>query len=163
MHYYIISNSLFSEYLRSTFKQRYSKRCYCWIIILKNPYFPVISILFSPSCTLNSQLQYFLEQLTATQNLIRLYRLQQGFPNAWWDTCYNIACLNPLDSLQRLLGLWRIMLMLGSQCASGNYEAGCEDECSMISSTENLSGYLSRQDSFVQEGRGQNVWIPVHR
>lgn len=92
---------------------------------METPPFLVIRILLSCSCILYSQSQYFWQQVKAREHLIRFCRLQQGFPNALWDTCYNIVCLNPLDSLQRLLGLWWIMLLLGSQCASGNNE-GCQ-------------------------------------
>lgn len=56
--------------------------------------------------------------------------------------------------------------MLGSQCALGNYEGGWEDESSVISLTETLSAYLSRQnlqDSFVLGGPGQNECILIQR
>lgn len=58
------------------------------------------------------------------------------------------------------------MLTLGSLSASGNYEGGGEDERSMISLTETLSGYLSRQnlqDSLMLGGMGQNGCILIQR
>lgn len=48
--------------------------------------------------------------------------------------------------------------MLGSQCALSNYEEGQADECSMISLSEALLDYSSRQtlqDWLVLGGPGQ--------
>lgn len=56
--------------------------------------------------------------------------------------------------------------MLGSLCASGNYEGGCEDEQSMISLTETFFQATCKQnlqDLLVLGGSGQNGCIPIQR